>query len=96
MSWKAIPTQNNLVDRSPQHGEKRMRCPSEFEGSSFHPVYMSAVKRFLSHMTVCVVTCCFAVLFGDAIRSDVAFIFVFCLLLVFPHGSGVDQGITLC
>ena len=62
----------------------------------FHPVYMSAVKRFLSHMTVCVVTCCFAVLFGDAIRSDVAFIFVFCLLLVFPHGSGVDQGITLC
>ena len=29
---------NNLVDRSPQHGEKRMRCPSEFEGhvSSVH------------------------------------------------------------
>ena len=29
---------NNLVDRSPQHGEKRMRCPSEFEDhvSSVH------------------------------------------------------------
>ena len=42
---------NNLVDRSPQHGEKRMRCPSEFEGSSFHPLYMSSVKQtfFVTH-----------------------------------------------
>ena len=38
-SWlESHSNPNNLVDRSPQHGEKRMRCPSEFEGhvSSVH------------------------------------------------------------
>ena len=61
MSWKAIPTQTTWSIVPPQHGEKRMRCPSEFEGSSFHPVHMSSMKRFfLSHMTVCVVACRFA------------------------------------
>ena len=87
---------NNLVDRSPQHGKKRMRCPSEFEGSYFHPLHMSSVKRFLSHMTVCVVTCCFACFVWrcDPKRRGVGFCFLFTPF--YPHDGGVDQGITLC
>ena len=42
-SWKAIPTQTNLVDRSPQHGEKRMRCPSESKG---HQMFIAISKFF--------------------------------------------------
>ena len=96
MSWKAIPTQNNLVDRSPQHGEKRMRCPSEFEGSSFHPVHMSSMKRFLSHMTVCVVACRFARFIWrcDPKRRGVCFCFL--VAPFYPYDGGVDQGIALC
>ena len=46
-SWKAIPTQTNLVDRSPQHGEKkRMRCPSEFKG---HQMFI-AISKFFTHV----------------------------------------------
>ena len=51
MSWKAIPTQTNLVDLSPEHGEKKMRCPSEFKG---HQLF-GAISKFFTH--VCFLSC---------------------------------------
>ena len=50
-SWKAIPTQTNLIDLSPEHGEKKMRCPSEFKG---HQLF-GATSKFFTH--VCFLSC---------------------------------------
>ena len=85
---------NNLVDRSPQHGEKRMRCPSEFEGhvSSVHMSFIWIFYTWLfSWRRVVLRDWFFAIQDETTWRS----FSVFCFLFSHCEG-GVDQGPTLC
>ena len=94
MSWKAVPTQTNLVDLSPQHGEKERVVRVNLR-SSFLSVHMSFSWMFFTHD--CFRDCTLDLQIYLAIRIEATWrlFYVFCFTLS-PYGSGVDQGLTLC
>ena len=89
-SWKAIPTQTNLVDRSPQHGEKEcvVRVNSRV-------IRCSLWVWSFSHMSVFSKAQSFDDFIGD---MEVAIwrLFYVCCFPFFSRRSGVDQGHSLC
>ena len=89
-SWKAIPTQTNLVDRSPQHGEKEcvVRVNPRVISCSLWVWSFSRMSVFSKAQS-------FDGFNGDtevAIRR----LFYVCCFTFFSRRSGVDQGHSLC